>query len=138
MLEFFRDDPEFKASVGRLLARMCQSKQALVWLVRTMVDKVGKWHGPTELRGVYCTRYRPSDGVEGTATIGEFAPAAQESRLIEHRPCRQIDSGEKSEPFSDVEMDAMFKVAMAQQRAKAKVAFGRGGGRRWDGRAGGN
>jgi hypothetical protein len=53
----------------------------LAWLVRTMVDKIGVWNGPVELRGLFCTRFKPADGIKAncTATMG-FTPSDLESR----------------------------------------------------------
>lgn len=74
MCEFFPTDPGVQAAVMNLLAKMCPSREALAWLMDTMVNRVGKWHGPKELRGVLCTRYPPADSIEATSSIAGFTP----------------------------------------------------------------
>ena len=73
-LEFFPSDPGTRAAIGLLLAKMCPHREALDWLVAEMVNHVGKWHGPTELRGLLCTRYKPSDDVEETCSLPGYTP----------------------------------------------------------------
>ena len=62
-LRFFPVGDAAKTEVMRLLDRMCQTKERLDWLVSAMVDQVGTWYGPVELRGVYCQKYTPADGI---------------------------------------------------------------------------
>ena len=83
-LEFFPTDPGARKQIMRLLDRMVSDTEQLRWLVRTMVDHVGEWHGPTELRGVFCTRYRPKDGMDAVCvkTHG-FRGCDMEERAIE-------------------------------------------------------
>lgn len=83
MLEFFPADPGTRGAIGLLLAKMCPSKEALRWLVSQMVNHVGKWHGPMELRGVLCTRFRPVDGVEADSSLSGYSPADGEMRALE-------------------------------------------------------
>ena len=83
-LEFFPTDPGARKQIMRLLDRMVSDTEQLRWLVRTMVDHVGEWHGPTELRGVFCTRFAPKDGVDAVCvkTYG-FRGCDMEERAIE-------------------------------------------------------
>ena len=64
----FPASPGAREEILHLLARMCDRADRLNWLVQTMVDQVGTWHGTVELRGVYCTRFRPADGIEAYCT----------------------------------------------------------------------
>lgn len=79
-LSFFPSDKDARTEVMRLLSRMVSEREELDWLIQTMIDKVGRWHGPMELRGVFCTRYKPADGIEASCSVGEFSPEAIESR----------------------------------------------------------
>ena len=79
-LRYFPNEPGAREAVMELLERMVESPEALRWLVRTMIDEVGEWQGPMELRGVYCTRFPPADGVEAWSSCGKFSPEAIESR----------------------------------------------------------
>jgi hypothetical protein len=69
-----------RASVMRYLAEMCPHREALHWLVRTVVNHVGTWPGVAELRGILCTRYDPADRIDGDSTIPGFRPEDAEMR----------------------------------------------------------
>ena len=75
-----------KAIMG-LLWRMVDTKEKLDWLTATMIDRVGTWHGPSELRGVYCTRFKPADGIEGICAISHgFTGADCEAEAARQAP----------------------------------------------------
>jgi hypothetical protein len=81
MLPFF--PVEARAAVMRLLATMCPSKQALDWLITETVNRVAKWPGPAELRGLLCTRYDAADGVDGYCSLPGYSAAEMEAKAIE-------------------------------------------------------
>lgn len=83
MLEYFPREPGAQVAIMRLLAKMCPHRESLRWLVDTMTNRVGKWQGPMELRGVLCWKFRPSDGIEVSATIPGFTPADGEAKSLE-------------------------------------------------------
>jgi len=83
MLSYFPSEPKIQAAIMDLLARMCPHLEALEWLVDQMVNRVGAWKGPTELRGVLCWKYQPADGVEVTCSIAGFMPVDGEVLTIE-------------------------------------------------------
>jgi hypothetical protein len=94
MLEFFPTDGITRGAIQILLAKICPSREALDWLVDQMVNRVGKWHGPTELRAVLCTRYRPADGIELDSALPGFAPQDAEMRYLEeHEQRKQLGAG---------------------------------------------
>lgn len=80
MCEFFPREPGPQAGVMRLLVEMVPSREALRWLVDTYTNRIGKWHGPAELRAVLCTRYKPQDGIEGWSQLPGFTAADSEER----------------------------------------------------------
>jgi hypothetical protein len=63
-LAFFPTDEAAKAEIMRLLQRLVSTSEQLEWLCTTMLDRVGTWRGPVELRGVFCTKFKPADGIE--------------------------------------------------------------------------
>lgn len=83
MLEYFPREPGAQAAIMRLLAKIVPHREALKWLVDMFTNRVGKWHGPTELRAVLCTRYAPQDGIEAWSQIGGFTAADGEQRSLE-------------------------------------------------------
>lgn len=86
-LEFFPKAPEERMAVAEMIVRMVWSQEQLVWLVQTMMDRVGRWHGPLELRGVFCSRFDPKDGVQATCALSSgFTGAAFEARAALGKP----------------------------------------------------
>lgn len=69
MLKYFPTDEDVRAEIGALLARMCPHLEALHWLTRALIDGVGEWPGPAELRRMLASRYRLADGDEGDAPV---------------------------------------------------------------------
>lgn len=110
--DFFPREPGAQAAVMRLLAKICPNKAALRWLVDTFVNRIGKWHGPTELRAVLCTRYRPQDGIEAWSQIAGFTAADGEERsYAEHQ---QLKAG-GTLPAAEVETLKQIASARVQR-----------------------
>ena len=61
MLKYFPQDEETRAEIGSFLARICPHLEALEYLTRQLVDAVGEWPGPAEVRRILENRYRPAD-----------------------------------------------------------------------------
>jgi hypothetical protein len=80
MLKFWPADPATRAEIGALLARMVPSREALDWLVGTLIDQVGDWPGPAEVRGILCWHYKPADGIERSCSLVGFRPEDGERR----------------------------------------------------------
>jgi hypothetical protein len=91
MLQFFPTDPGTQSSVMTLLRKMCPHREALQWLVNTMVNHVGKWYGPVELRGVLCWKYRPADGISANCSVAGFTPDDGEEISLERH--KQLKAG---------------------------------------------
>ena len=47
-----------------------------------MIDRVGEWKGPKELRGIFCTRFKPRDGIEELSQTSGFTPEDSEMASI--------------------------------------------------------
>lgn len=82
-LTYFPSDPGARQALMELLGRMVSTPEQLDWLVRTLVDRVGTYPGPAEIRGLFCTRFRPKDGVEVNCSLSGFSPADQERRYLQ-------------------------------------------------------
>ncbi len=71
MLAFYPQDGQAQGAIMALLARMCPDTEALNWLVDAMVNRVGTWRGPAEMRGV---------GGTGRQTASKGIPLLRDSR----------------------------------------------------------
>jgi hypothetical protein len=131
MLKYFPADDAARKGVMRLLERMVGTSEQLDWLVGTMIDQVGEWSGPVELRGVFCSRFSPRDGIDAEGS-GSFSPEALESRsAVEHEAAKQLGAGAsiallpavrsiKPEVLLDVETKLMEIAERIQAQPKPK------------------
>lgn len=83
--KYFPAGPGEREAVMEMLERMCGNNEAgLRWLTITLVNYVGEWPGPAQLRALYATRYRPADGIEGPhCSLAGFTPADSERAVLE-------------------------------------------------------
>lgn len=96
VLKFFPAEMIARAVVMGILDRMVGTVEQLDWLVTAMIDRVGEWKGPKELRAVFCTRYRPFDGIEAWSEIPGFTALDSEAaHYFEHENIKKL---EKSTP----------------------------------------
>lgn len=71
-LRFFPPDPPARAALADELLRMCRSEDQAAWVVRRVLRLYNEWPGPMELRAVFCSRFKPADGVEANTTDARF------------------------------------------------------------------
>jgi hypothetical protein len=81
MLTFFPHDA--RASVMILLRNICPHKRALKWLVAELVNHVGKWPGPAEVRGLLCSRFDPADGIDQWCSLPGYTAEEFETKHLE-------------------------------------------------------
>jgi len=78
--------PYFPAGSGpqlaimRQLERFVSGAHELLWLIDTAVGAMREWKGIPELRGLYCTRFKPADGVEANCSVDGFTSEDSEMR----------------------------------------------------------
>jgi hypothetical protein len=96
LMAFIPTDPAFQVSLGELLALICPHKEALEWLVRTLVDRVRKWPGAYEVRALLCTKYDAADGVDAPfCSIVGFRPEDYEAQYYERHQAIKAGGWEK-------------------------------------------
>lgn len=103
-LAMFPADPDARVGIMRLIKRMVTTKEQLDWLVLAMIDRVGTWHGPVEFRGVFCSRFKPADGIEAnclkcagfTALDSEAAYTDEQPKALEGPQARKMIEGLKA------------------------------------------
>lgn len=114
MCKFFPTDAATQAAIGRLLAKICPHREALLWLVDTMVNRVGAWNGPMELRGVLCWKYKPADGIEATSSTIGFRPEDGEQQSHERHLQLKADGWVRDEVGKRKELAASNDPDMAR------------------------
>lgn len=56
------------------------------------VQAMRQWSGVGELRGLWCNRYKPADGVEACSTLPGHSPADIENeRLLAHHEVKALE-----------------------------------------------
>lgn len=110
---------ESRASVIRLLTRMCPHRTALRWLVDECVNHVGKWPGPAELRGLLCTRYDAADDIDAYCNLPGYTPAEMEARHIEQHEALKAGGWDKQaeEQFKQISGGVKLRQIAAGRHA---------------------
>lgn len=89
--------------VLRQLSRFVDSPRKMQWLVDTAVASMRKWGGIPELRGLYCTRFKPADGCEESCSLPGFTAEDSEAKAaFEHHQQNQIAGPDDSELAASV------------------------------------
>lgn len=95
-IPYFPQTTGAKLAIAVQLGKFVENNVKLRWLVDAAVNAMTEWKGVPELRGLYCTRYKPSDGIEGVCMLPGYAPEdceAQFSREIYSSPWKELPAG---------------------------------------------
>lgn len=91
LMKYFPSDPGAQAALQELLAHICPHREALEWLVFTLINQVPEWPGSHAIRGLLCTKYDAADGIDADCTIPGFRPQDYEARTYDAH--QQIKAG---------------------------------------------
>jgi hypothetical protein len=70
VLKFFPNDESSMNAIVRLCGSMCSSEAQVRWLVDRMTSGIYReWPGIGEMRGCFCNRYKPADGITAYSTV---------------------------------------------------------------------
>lgn len=75
LMRFFPADPSARLALVGMVCGMASTDEQVEWLVRRALAIFNEWPGPVELRALFCSRWKPRDGVEGYSTL---FPATEE------------------------------------------------------------
>lgn len=73
LLKFFPADPTARAEIVLLVCRMAHTNEQVNWLAERTLGLWNDWEGPRELRAVFCSKFRPADGIEAYSALERFA-----------------------------------------------------------------
>lgn len=79
-IPYFPTDSGAQLAVMKQLERFVSGEKELRWLVDTAAGVMREWKGVPELRGLYCTRFKPADGVEANCSLPGYTPEDSEAR----------------------------------------------------------
>lgn len=91
-LKYFPSDEHGRAAIMKLLDRMAGAnyREQLNWLSETLMDNYTEWPGPHEIRAIFCTRFKPADGIEADLTAGRLAAKIEARALEAHQAHKQL------------------------------------------------
>jgi hypothetical protein len=69
LMAFFPGDPDTRAALISVLMQLVETEEQLEWLVERALKLYTRWPGVGELRALYCSRFKPRDGVEAYSEI---------------------------------------------------------------------
>ena len=69
LMAFFPGDPDTRSALVWVLMQLVETTEQLDWLVERALKLYTRWPGVGEIRAVYCSRFKPKDGVEAYSAI---------------------------------------------------------------------
>jgi len=96
MLKFVSENSaDVRLGLMKLLDRMASDDEETAirqmnWYVGTVINNFDEWPGPVTLRGVFCVKYKPRDGVEADLPPCRLASKIEERALLTHEEKKQI------------------------------------------------
>lgn len=125
-MKFFPSDVDARIAIAEQFAAFAETEEQVQWTVKRAMALCLEWPGVHELRAIYCSRWKPADGIEAHSTIyDDGIPAdpeisAQVQAAITGRQTLQI-TGELGRCFaSDFPCDSLGLIAQAVMEASAK------------------
>jgi hypothetical protein len=94
MIPFFPKDIETQSLIVEQLRLFVDSNDALNWLVQKAGGSMRDWErngGIPELRGLYCTKYTPIDGMHSHSTTPGYTATDLEGRFL----LREIEDAQR-------------------------------------------
>lgn len=68
LMKFFPGDEDACLALVTDLGEMAQTEEQVEWLVRRVRNLYSEWPGIHELRAVFCSRFKPKDGINAYST----------------------------------------------------------------------
>ena len=137
LMPFFPHDDGAKKALARLLARICGNDQQLTWLVDRVIQLFRKgWPGEAEVRAVFCSKFRPADGIEVASAIYEDGIPSEnpnrDAELLAGGSVPKALTGEVAQVSSDSQMQETVeqlaeKLRLRRERDKASPMIAHGG-----------
>ena len=74
LMAFFPGDPDTRSAMIWALLQFVETEEQLDWLVARALKLYTRWPGVGEIRALYCSRFKPKDGVESYSEIFDRYP----------------------------------------------------------------
>lgn len=115
-----------RPALVRMLAEMCSTDEQVLWLSKRLLQLFKEWPGANEMRAVFCSKFRPRDGVEVHSEaypdgIPSEKPERNFTMLPTARETRRIE-GEVTVQTSDAQMQGELDKLVDKVHARAMAA----------------
>ncbi len=96
-LQFFPADADARFGIAEQISDFAGDLEQVRWLVRRVPKLHKDWPGILEVRAVFCSRYKPKDGIEAYSAVylDGIPSEREETPQISTKPVPQIASGEE-------------------------------------------
>jgi hypothetical protein len=81
-IPFFPAESGARFAIMRSVEQFVSGSRELRWLIDAAVNHMREWKGAAELRGLYCTRFKPLDGIEESCSLRGFTAADSEAAYL--------------------------------------------------------
>lgn len=86
IIPFFPSNELSKLLLAQIIHKFVNTADELSWLVVTACNNMRDWDrsgGVVELRGIFCTKFSPADGIQTHSTSAGFSSEDCEARALE-------------------------------------------------------
>jgi hypothetical protein len=110
-IPYFPADEHARRAIMQQVSKFVDSPDRLRWLVGAALNTMREWKGLAELRGLYCTKFRPADGETADCTLPGYSPddceaayyeqlrAANDRKALEWKREQKLLGAAPSEPL---------------------------------------
>jgi hypothetical protein len=87
-IPYFPADEHALRAIMQQISKFVDRPDRLRWLVDAALNTMLQWGGISELRGLYCTKFKPADGIEADCHLpGYSANDCEASHALEGETC---------------------------------------------------
>ena len=92
LLKFFPSESAARLELVNLVLRMAATYEQIEWLVTRTIAVCNEWPGPLVLRQIFCSKFKPRDGIEAGST-STFPDGLPPERPIQAPAMRALPAG---------------------------------------------
>jgi hypothetical protein len=119
LMAFFPSDPDIRAALVTIFMEMVDTEEQLTWLVNRALRLYGRWPGLGEIRALYCSRWKPKDGVEAYSSV--YLDGIPSERPAPPPPPRVPRSPQPGEISRDPELDQAVRRLGEQKQPMKRL-----------------
>lgn len=116
LMKFFPAERGARTALVRMICEMAESEEQIRWLVTRALTLYDAWPGPKEMRALFCSKFKPLDGINAYSEVFADRDGIPSEKLQEHH---QIEGSKRKEIAGPVTTDPEFGAAI-QKLAAAK------------------